>query len=104
MVEVMKYQCKVIINANLEKVIELFLEHMVQNKELKVGNETIFSYDINEHHVLVMKETIESINLPYEIVTIYEVEDVWNRCVNRFKRDKIKLSIQWKLSLFLKTV
>lgn len=64
----MKYQCKVIINANLEKVIELFLEHMVQNKELKVGNETIFSYDINEHHVLVMKETIESINLPYEIV------------------------------------
>ncbi len=87
----MKYVCQVIINASLEKVIDLFLEKMVINKDLTPGNKCSLDYVIDENHRLQMIETIESVNLPEEIVTIYEVEKVWNRCVNCFNVEKGKV-------------
>lgn len=81
----MKYICEVIINASLDKVIAEFKDKMVMNKEIAVGNKHTSTYDIDENNKLIMTETIESINLPEEIITIYEVDKVWNRCVNKFK-------------------
>lgn len=80
----MKYQCQVLINSSLEKVISSFLEKMVLNKDLTPGNKCTFTHEINENYKMKMTETIESVNLPDEIVTIFEVDQVWNRCVNQF--------------------
>jgi hypothetical protein len=98
----MKYVCQVIINASLEKVIDLFLEKMVINKDLTPGNKCSLDYVIDENHRLQMIETIESVNLPEEIVTIYEVEKVWNRCVNRFNVEKGKVIYTMDVEFVLK--
>ncbi len=60
----------------------------------QAGAETKMIHKMGFKHV-EMLETIEAVNLPDEIIVIYEAKGVWNRCVNRF----IALSAeqtQWK--------
>ncbi|HEY8365249.1 MAG TPA: hypothetical protein VIK84_06715 [Haloplasmataceae bacterium] len=83
----MRYICNIIINASLEKVTTLFLEHMVVNKNKVPGSTTTFTYNFGNNQEMKMKETIESIDMPHEIITIYEVEGVWNRCINQFRQE-----------------
>lgn len=87
----MRYECKVVINASLEKVSKYFLEHMVMCKTKSAGSTATFPYKINDKEI-IMKETIESNDMPNEIVTIYEVEGVWNRCINKFLEEDGKVS------------
>ena len=87
----MKYQCAVIIDADLKKVTDAFLKLMIMNRTLSPGSETVFSYNMGEKEV-VMKETIESCDLPGELIVVYEIEGVWNRCVNRFSEEDGKVA------------
>lgn len=86
----MKYQCAVVIDAAIEKVMASFLEIMIMSRTLAPGSETVFSYNLGDREV-VMKETIESCDLPGELVVIYEIDGVWNRCVNRFTEEDGKV-------------
>lgn len=86
----MKYQCAVVIDAAIEKVTASFLEIMIMSRTLAPGSETVFSYNLGDREV-VMKETIESCDLPGELVVIYEIDGVWNRCVNRFTEEDGKV-------------
>lgn len=95
----MKYQCAVIIDADLKKVTDAFLKLMIMNRTLSPGSETVFSYNMGEKEV-VMKETIESCDLPGELIVVYEIEGVWNRCVNRFPKRMEKWRSRWNRSSY----
>ena len=49
----------------------------------QAGAQTKFIHKMGFKQV-EMQETIEAVNLPDEIILIYEAKGVWNRCVNRF--------------------
>lgn len=80
----MKYTCKVEIDLDIEKVVELWsdeksfhewqdgftsIEHL-SGKPNTVGAKSKIIFD-NKHHIELL-ETIQSINLPYEKTGIYE--------------------------------
>lgn len=81
----MKYTCQVLIDRKIDAVLDAFVKNMIMNKEFKVGSICSFTIDIDENNKMNMTEKIESINLPNEIVTIYEVDKVWNQCINQFE-------------------
>lgn len=80
-----EYACTVMILAEIEKVSELFLQHMIMSKTKETNKVFEFEYDVNDATKLMMKETIESNNLPDDITLIYEISSVYNRCVNIFE-------------------
>lgn len=80
-----EYACTVMISGKIEKVSELFLQHMIMSKTKEVNTSFEFEYPVNETTKLMMKETIESNNLPDDIILIYEISGVYNRCVNIFE-------------------
>lgn len=59
---------------------------------MTAGNQITFAHDFGGGHEVMMRETIEHNDLPQEIVTIYEIEGVWNRCVNSFVEEDGKVS------------
>jgi hypothetical protein len=64
------------------------------NKNLTPGSKYTFTYPIDETNKMIMTETIEKVNLPKEIITIYEVDKVWNRCVNLFSKEGEKTLVR----------
>ncbi|MDF2700241.1 MAG: hypothetical protein K0Q49_1797 [Haloplasmataceae bacterium] len=93
----MKYQCKIEINENLERVSNLYQDEKARLKwekgldeiEMIKGEPNIpgskatlhFKFDNSQ---MEMTETIESNDMPNSLIALYEVEGVWNRCVNQF--------------------
>ena len=80
--EVMNYQCEVMINATLEQVVNLLLDHekmMYWQKDLvevvpveQEENSFLLIYKVGEEHY-AMKEIINSDNLPESLIYRYEV-------------------------------
>ncbi len=93
----MKYTCEIIIDEDINRVTELFRDYSLMPK-WKPGLTEIqhIEGEINqlgsitnlcfqwEDQKMVMKETIESNQLPDLITLVYEVKGAWNRCVNHF--------------------
>ncbi|MCH4889582.1 SRPBCC family protein [Acidaminobacter sp. JC074] len=93
----MKYTCEVLINKPRSEVIDLF--DSVDN--LYKWQDGLKSFDIlegtkgqdglksrmvyaNNGKEMVMTETIEKFNFPDQMIAIYEANNVWNRCDNKF--------------------
>lgn len=88
----MKYQCEIVIDANIELVSKSYFDHDILQKwdtgliRVKPGdspNQYYLHYRWGEEEMR-MKETFEEINLPNRVVVTYEVPGAWNRCVNQF--------------------
>ncbi|VEU82430.1 hypothetical protein [Acholeplasma hippikon] len=97
----MEYTCEVTIDSTLEKVFKLFEDNMLVGKRAVPGNvsQMVFTYDGIER---TMTETIESVYKPYEIVSVYEVEDTYNRCVIKFKVDHLSVVFRMEVEFRFK--
>ncbi len=93
----MTYTCEIIIHQPIESVMRQYIDYdqmprwqtsLVkvehQNTPHQIGSISHLIYETNGQS-MVMKETIEAIDIPHLYSAIYEVEGAWNRCVNRFE-------------------
>lgn len=93
----MKYQCSIVIERPRADLIPLFedtdrmgewqdgfisFDHM-SGEPGSAGSKAQIMYQMGKRKI-EMIETMESYNLPDEMVAIYEADKVWNRNVNRF--------------------
>ncbi|WP_025725395.1 hypothetical protein [Acholeplasma granularum] len=94
----MKYIVEVEINDILLNVCSLYLDYdQFSNwQEAYLGMETIFGipgqtgykgklFFQGNNQKMEMMETVELNRMPDLIIQIYEVNNVWNRCINHFK-------------------
>ncbi len=94
----MKYNNETIINANREKVVELFdnpdnlakwqpgfisMEH-IEGEHGQVGSKYRMKYKMGKREI-EMIETILERNLPETFAGTYEANKVWNKIVNHFE-------------------
>ena len=91
----MRYVCEVTIDKPRDKVLELFdnpdnlykwqknlrMFEIIEGHPHQDGVKSRLTYDENGKKI-VMIETIEKFNYPDEMIAIYEVDNMWNRCIN----------------------
>ena len=96
-VVLLKYMCELIINKNREKVVKEFINHehmhlwqkslkevrLVSGEIKQPGSLVHLIYQIGQTE-MIMREKFIINDSPYLFVIDYEVDGVWNRCVNFF--------------------
>jgi len=95
----MKYEVSVTINKGIDEVLEKFQDRdaafewitgltkfeLIEGELGKEKSKYLMEFTNEKGKKSTMKETIEVMNPPLNITTIYEAGSVWNRCENIFK-------------------
>mgnify|MGYP001046504541 CR=1 FL=1 len=96
-VVLLKYMCELIINKNRDEVAKEFINHehmplwqkslidvrLIKGAIKQPGSLVHLIYQVGQSE-MVMREKVIINHSPYLFVIDYEVDGVWNRCINYF--------------------
>lgn len=95
----MKYNCEIVINADIKKVVKLFEDpnnlakwqpgfismEVLEGNAGKVGSRSKLQYQMGKREI-EMIETITENDLPTSFSATYEAKNVWNEVKNHFEK------------------